>query len=158
MRKSIFALFVLTWIGCAGSGDSDPSPFHKLCMDACAHIHERNCLEAPAVDVGNCNDECATAATLVDSPCTDEQAALYACTAKSTIICSSASGLPPTPKDCDAEQKAANSCDSPGTACLRSPGSDDICFQFGLKQFFECSEGTGPNLGCVQVTGSGFCC
>lgn len=158
MRQWVFALVTLMSVGCGGSVDADPSPLHKLCMDACAHVHARNCLEAPAVDVANCENECINVQSLASSPCTDEQAALYACTAKATIQCASVSGIPPTIIGCDTEQEGVNSCQTPGLTCLRSPSSDVTCFDFGFMRFFVCSEGISPDPKCIQVSSDGFCC
>lgn len=158
MRQWLFAVLALTFLGCEGATDFSSSPLHKLCMNACAHVHAENCLEAPAVDVTACDNECSNVQALANSPCTDENAALYECISKSTIVCSSISGQPPNAKDCDLQRQHVESCQTPGLSCARSFGSDDICFQFGFKQFFTCSEGIGPGPECIQVTGTGFCC
>lgn len=159
MRQWILGMVALISAGCAGSNNPDPSPLHALCMNACAHIHAENCLESPAVDVLNCESECANADSSSNSPCTDEQAAYYACTVSATIRCASISGVPPTVLGCEAEEAKMTACGSPSLTCLRSPGSDDTCFKFGFGGvFFACSEGINPGPQCIQVTNTGFCC
>jgi hypothetical protein len=127
-------------------------------MDACAHIHARNCFDSPAINVTGCDSECSGAAALAGNPCTDENAALYACTAKATITCGGNTGETPVVSGCEAEEQAISKCESPGLSCGRAIGSDDICFQFMLKSFFVCSEGINPGPNCIQVTATGFCC
>lgn len=158
MRQWILALFALMAVGCEGTSNSEPSIMHKLCMDACAHIHAKNCIEAPAVDVQNCDAECVNSTGFSSSPCTDEQAALYACIAQAEISCPSIPGLQPKALDCDIEEQAVAKCGSPGLGCARAEGSDDVCFQFGFSSFFVCSEGIGPDMKCIQVSSNGFCC
>lgn len=158
MRQWVIALVAMVSQGCAGSSDPNPSPLHKLCMDACAYVHSKNCLEKPAVNVGDCINECTNVQAVANSPCTDEQAAYYECTKTATIRCASVSGASPTVIGCEAEEQALAGCDSPTITCLRSPGSDDTCFKFGFSSFFTCSDGVSPGPECVQVTNSGFCC
>ena len=158
MRHWVLASIALLWLGCAGSADPEPSPLYKLCMNACAHIHAKNCYESSAVNVAACDSECANVQSLAGSPCTDEHAALYACTAKATISCGGNTGETPIATGCEEEEQAITACDSPGLSCSRAIGSDDICFQFGLKEFFVCSEGISPGFECTPVTATGFCC
>jgi len=158
MRQWLYASIALIGLGCGGSADNDPSPLHKLCMDACAHIHAKNCYSSPAIDVSGCESECSGVQSFAGNACTDEHAALYACTAKATITCEGSAGDTPTVNGCDAEESAVSSCEAPGMTCLPSPGSEDLCFQFMLKQFFVCSEGVMPGPMCIQVTNTGFCC
>jgi hypothetical protein len=158
MRQWVFASLALIWIGCGGSVDPKPSPLHKLCMEACAHVHAKNCYEAPAVDVANCDNECSGAQSLAGSPCTDENASLYACTAKATVTCGGNTGETPIVTGCDAEEGEVSKCESPGMSCGRAIGSDDICFQFGFSKFYVCSEGVFAQPECIQVTNTGFCC
>lgn len=158
MRQWVLALFALVAVGCEGTSEQDPSVIHKLCMDACAHIHAKNCIEKPAVDVQSCDAECINASSFSSTPCTDEQAALYACTAKAEIACPSIPGSQPRALGCEAEEQEVTKCGSPGLGCVRSEGSDITCFDFGFKRFFVCSEGIGPDPMCIQVASNGFCC
>lgn len=160
MRQWLYAGLAVIGLGCGGLADSNPSPLHKLCMDACAHIHAKNCYAAPAVDVGGCASECGSIQSFADNPCTDEQAAWYACSAQAKITCEGSSGETPTVNGCEAEKEAVSKCETPGTTCTRAPGSDDICFQFGggFNAFYLCSEGVSPGPNCLQVSSVGFCC
>jgi hypothetical protein len=158
MRLWVFASLALIWVGCGGSADPEPSPLHKLCMDACAHVHAKNCYEAPAINVADCDAQCSTVPTLSGSPCTDEYAVSYACTAKATISCAGNTGETPVVIGCEAEEQAASQCQSPGLGCARSFGSEDQCVPFGFKEFYVCSDGITPGPNCVQVTSNGFCC
>lgn len=158
MRQWLYACFALIGLGCGGVAENDPSPLHKLCMDACAHVHAKNCYESPAIDVAGCDSECSNVPSLAGSPCTDEQAALFACKSTAKITCGGPTGETPVATDCKAEEDAVASCESPGMTCSRAPGSDDICFQFGFKSFFVCSEGFSAPPECIQVTSNGFCC
>jgi hypothetical protein len=158
MRQWLFACFALIGLGCGGSVESDPSPLHKLCMDACAHVHAKNCYEAAAVDVASCDSECAGVSSLAGNACTDEQAEWYACRAKATITCGGPTGETPEAVECAPLEQAISMCDTPGTQCVRGPGSDDICFNFGLKSFYVCSDGAIAPPDCAQVTSNGFCC
>ncbi len=144
--------------GCSGGSGEQTSVLVELCIDACAHLYEKNCVELPATQIGNCPQQCQSAGTEANTGCTDEKAALYACTAKATITCTNDPSLPPTITGCEKEDEAVQSCQSPGGNCLRSPSSDDICFNFGFSQFFVCSNGIGKDPPCQQVTGDGWCC
>lgn len=159
MRQWLYACFALVGLGCGGTTDNDPSMLHKLCMDACAHMHAKNCFEAPAIGVASCDNECSGVSTLVGNPCTDEQAALFDCKATAKITCGGITNETPVAEECKPQEDAVAACESPGsTTCARAPGSDDICFQFGFKSFFVCSEGAFPSPECTQVSSTGFCC
>lgn len=158
MRQWSFAWLLLLGIGCSGVASSEVTPFHKLCMDACAHVHAKNCYAAPAVDVAACTFECSDLQAKAGNPCTDEHAALYECTAKADIICGGSTGEEPVINGCDEEISAIDACETPGLTCARAPSSDEICFQFGFNQFFACSEGQSPAPECIGVTPTGFCC
>jgi hypothetical protein len=158
MRQWMYSSFALIWLGCSGTVDQKPSPLQALCMDACAHIHAKNCFDSPAIDVGNCEIECQQASSFAGNACTDEHAALYACTANATITCEGPSAETPMVTGCEDEEVAITKCESPGMTCTRAQGSDDVCFQFGLTEFFVCSEGIMAGPMCIQVTATGFCC
>lgn len=158
MRSLLSFALATILLGCSGgSGDTD-SVLVDLCMDACAHIHEKNCVQQAAADIGQCPSKCQSAGKDANGVCTDEVAALYACTAKATITCPSDTSFPPKVEGCEEEQSAVTGCNNPGNGCVRSEVNDNICFQFGLSQFFVCSEGAGFDLKCSQVTVDGFCC
>lgn len=158
MRPWSFAWLLLLGMGCSGTAGGEATPLHKLCMDACAHVRAKNCYQAPAVGVDQCNFECSNVASLAGNACTDEMAAHFACTAKADITCEGSTGETPVVNGCSAEEAAVDACESPGSACARAPSSDEICFQFGFMQFFACSEGLSPAPECIAVTATGFCC
>lgn len=158
MRRWTFAWLLLLGIGCSGTASGEATPLHKLCVDACAHVRAKNCYAAPAVGVDLCSFECSDVQSKAGTPCTDEHAALYECTAKADITCEGATGETPVVNGCSAQEAAIEACETPGLACVRAPSSDETCFQFGFKQFFACSEGVNPGPECLPVTITGFCC
>lgn len=160
MRQWSFAWLLLLGIGCSGTGGGDVTPLHKLCVEACAHVREKNCYEAPAVGVALCSSECSDVSSKAGNECTDEYAALYACTIKADITCGGSTGETPIINGCSNQESAIEGCESPGKTCLRAPSSDEICFQFGfgLNEFYSCSEGVNPSPECIPVTSTGFCC
>lgn len=158
MRQWLYACLALIGLGCGGTAENDPPMLHKLCVDACAHLHAKNCYEKPAINVSGCDSECSGIGSLTGNPCTDEQAELFACRSTATITCGGPTGETPIAADCEMEENAVSNCESPGMMCVRAPGSDDVCFQFGFKTFFVCSEGFGAPPECTQVSSTGFCC
>jgi len=147
-------------IGGLGNGAADISPLYALCVRACAHIHDKNCADAPAVATETCLEECHQVDIQAGSQCTDEQASLYACIETATIKCGGSIGTTYEVSGCEEEQEAKEACADPQGACIRSPASDEACLGLRPPFFYQCSEGAEPSQGppCIQISFDGFCC
>src|SRR5262249_24847048 len=122
-------------IACSsGGGSNNTSLLLALCVRACAHIHAKKCIEAPTAEADTCENECQQVNLEAGTVCTDERAALYACTAEATIMCRGGLATTPEVTGCGQEELELEGCHSPLSGCVRAPQSDDICLQFGEFQ------------------------
>lgn len=143
-----------------GFPTTSTSTLFALCIKACTHIHAKDCDGAPAHAAEACWAECSTDINPLHPSCSDESAAVYACTIDAKITCSGGFVGTPTVNGCDDEASELQKCVAPGSDCVVSPGSAEFCLAMGLSTFLVCSDGVNAPSDCISLTDSGtaFCC
>ncbi len=134
------------------------SPLEALCTQRCAHVHAADCEAAPEFQTDLCEASCVGEVSSVSASCADEAAAVYKCELEAKVTCSGDIADQPVITACDSERSDLHECAVPGSDCMVSPPSEDICLSVGFPIALFCNEGIEPPPNCVEFGSGIFCC
>jgi hypothetical protein len=188
MRQWFFVALAATSIACsggrdsvqtiggdreyAGPGASDPageggdfingttsvSPLVALCTMRCAHVRAADCEGAPKHETDACEGLCVQEVSAIPATCDDESAAVYACELEAKVTCTGTIDDQPEISGCDSEKSDLHECAVPGSDCMASPPSADLCLSIGFPIALFCNEGIEAPPNCVEFGSGIFCC
>lgn len=142
----------------AASATNSISPLEALCTQRCAHVHAADCEAAPEFQTESCEGACGGEVNSIPASCADEAAAVYKCELKAKVTCSGDLADQPVITGCDSEKSDLHECAVPGSDCMASPPSQDLCLSIGFPIALFCNEGIEPPPNCVEFGSGIFCC